>query len=515
MAPELALPLEDVWELFESPRPDEGGGLGRYLPRILDRCARWFGATSATLFTLDPPTGEYHLAAHWGGGPPPEDARIVPGVGIAGTCVATLRPLRVEDPNQHPLLRGRIRAARRELASSLIVPLATTEGGCVGVLNLSRRSGKPEYIDEDLVRVASVARHIGLAVENVRLMSALDDAAREARHARNKLDAILQGLGVAVLVLDGDGRVTAMNQEALRLTGRRTHQAAPPEELVPDCRPELALALAQAAEAVRAADTYRRRVGDASGERAWSVVATPLPEGGGTVVIEDTSDHERTARELSRMARLAEIGQMTAAIAHEIRNPLTGIRSAAQMVSLAPEQATEFAEIIESEVLKLNGLCEEFLEFARPMELRRGPVRLCDLARKVVRLEQPAFQQAAVGLLVEFSAKDPIIQADPVRLEQVLRNLLQNAREACRPGGCVTLRIGEGVLSVQDDGEGMDDAARERLFTPFFTTKANGTGLGLSNVKKIVEAHRGRVRVRTAPGQGTEFEVLLPEGEAA
>jgi two-component system sensor histidine kinase AtoS len=231
--------------------------------------------------------------------------------------------------------------------------------------------------------------------------------------------------------------------------------------------------------------------------------------------LEEITEHLRSARELARVRRLAEIGQMTAAVAHEVRNPLTSIRSAAQMVTLAPEQAAEFAQMVEEEVLKLDALCEEFLAFARPIAIRLRPVRLGDLAMRVAEGHRPQFCDAGVALEVEIPSDSPTINADAPRVEGVVRNLLLNALQASGPGDRVRLSVGGDGFVVEDTGCGIPPESLERLFTPFFTTKAQGTGLGLCNVRKTVEAHGGEVEVRSEMGKGSRFEVRLGLEDAA
>jgi signal transduction histidine kinase len=207
--------------------------------------------------------------------------------------------------------------------------------------------------------------------------------------------------------------------------------------------------------------------------------------------------------------RLAEIGQMTAAIAHEIRNPLAGMRAAAQVLKSLEGEAAELGGIVVEEVDKLDRLCTEFLDFARPLEIRPEPAALGLLVRRVAEMHHPEFQEKGVRLDWESSDEEPKMNLDRLRIEQVCRNLLRNALQACAPGGAVLVKAVGGVIEVRDDGTGMDEEQLARLFVPFFTTKPQGTGLGMSVVKKIVEAHGGHIEVESGPGQGSCIRIRL------
>ncbi len=222
----------------------------------------------------------------------------------------------------------------------------------------------------------------------------------------------------------------------------------------------------------------------------------------------------KETQDAERLRRLAEIGQMTAAVAHEIRNPLTGIRSAAQMVRENPELSEEFLAMIEEEALKLNELCEEFLAFARPMELNEQETDLAELVRQASELSRADFERDGVALAVETGSNVPTMNLDRRRIEQVVHNLLRNARQACKPGGRVEVRVEGTTLTVEDDGQGISPAQMERLFSPFFTTKSDGTGLGLCNVRRIVDAHRAQVSAESEPGKGSKFTVSFYRSES-
>lgn len=492
----------DGWRLFDVAEAGRGG-LEDYLRRILSRCVDWFEASNGSLFLADEVRGDFELVAAEGKGAPKlTGARIKSGQGIAGLAIESGEPLLLQDPDKHPLLQTRVQS-KRDVASSIVVPLITQESGVIGVINLARATGQSPFSPQDLERVRSVAGHLSLAVSNARLFRQVQTAMAEAKSAEDRLASVVRCLGVAVLVVDAKGVATTWNPLAETLLGANIEALA----ISPVSR-SLSVAVDQALRG----QMGRERAEDRENDRAWTLIATPLPEGGATVAIEEVTEQERAQREMARLARLAEVGQMTAAIAHEIRNPLTGIRSAAQMAKIAPEMVEELADIIEAEVVKLNELCEDFLDFAKPLKLRYSAVDLGQLASTIARGHTADFAQKGVALEVQIPAEVPTIAADDLRLEQVLRNLVLNALQACSRGGVVRLNVEENGFSVEDTGCGISEEGLSRLFTPFFTTKANGTGLGLSNLRKIVDAHNGKIKVTSEVGKGSKFTVTLPRG---
>ena len=179
------------------------------------------------------------------------------------------------------------------------------------------------------------------------------------------------------------------------------------------------------------------------------------------------------------------------------------------MVAISPEDSQTFGRVIEQEALKLNELCDEFLDFAKPIAVKRKSVKLLELAKRLVAAHFRQFSAFKVQLELENSGCEPTIDLDELRIEQVMRNLLLNALQASGPGDVVVLEVHDWGFAVADEGCGMSPEIIERLFTPFFTTKAQGTGLGLSTVQKIVESHGGFLKVDSKLDVGTRFEVVL------
>lgn len=494
----------DVWGLFNL-HSLAAKGLDNYLDASLKRCVDWFHARAASLFLAETPSGEFQLRARAGKHKNlQDDAVIKTGEGIAGVAVLERRPLIVGDPRESKKFKKAGIDRRHEIGSSMVIPLVEPNGVCFGVLNIARGNQDAPFREPDLEQAAAVAAHVTLAISNARLIDRLSRTLKTAQDARDKLRAVLDGVPIAVLVMEGDGQVTDRNAAATTLFGFGY--------CVDDLLDQLESR--ELAEDVRSVLSERgpahRRSYDPTTDRTWLVAETPLRDEGAVITVQELTDYERAQQESQRLQRLAEIGQMTAQIAHEIRNPLTGIAGAAQMVSGNPDMAEEIAGIISDEVCKLDSLCNDFLEFARPLHVTRRSADLADIVKKAERTLLPAFKTMAVELEVEINDTE-ILELDPRRIEQVLLNLARNAAEACESGGKVKIVVEEATLIIEDNGAGMDEATRERLFTAFFTTKAQGTGLGLVNVRKILDAHGATIRVFSKLGQGSRFEIKFEE----
>jgi len=220
---------------------------------------------------------------------------------------------------------------------------------------------------------------------------------------------------------------------------------------------------------------------------------------------------------MRRSERLAALGQMMAGLAHELRNPLGTMRASAEVllkkVSAENEVARELAGFIASEVDRTNSLVTRFLDFARPLQLRRDAADLTEIIdAAVAELErrEPRFE---VAVYKNYSPDVPPLPVDRELMQRVIYNLLLNAAEATPAGGAITVKTrpadGGVEIAVIDRGSGIDPAHRENIFNPFFTTKANGVGMGLAIVSKIVSEHGGTLAVESEPGQGSVFRIVL------
>jgi two-component system sensor histidine kinase HydH len=239
--------------------------------------------------------------------------------------------------------------------------------------------------------------------------------------------------------------------------------------------------------------------------------------------LEETNRQLRRAEaEARRSERLAALGQLSAGLAHEIRNPLGVIKGSAEMLTHKLQQtqplAAELAGYISSEVNRLNGLVARFLDFARPLRLELRPeqiTQIVDRAAESVRAQMP---DAHVAIERRYAPGLPRVLVDEKFCESIFSNLITNAYQAMNGTGRLCLSVSQdsyngspGVLiTIEDTGPGVSAEMREQIFNPFITSKKDGVGLGLSIVAKIVDEHRGWIKLDPDLAKGARFRVFLP-----
>ena len=229
----------------------------------------------------------------------------------------------------------------------------------------------------------------------------------------------------------------------------------------------------------------------------------------------EITGRKRSEKLLLEQAALARLGEMAAVVAHEVKNPIAGIRGALQVISsrMAPElrDRAVIGDII-ARLDGLNAVVQDLLVFARPRELRTETVDLTALLNNTIDLIRRDPACAAIEVRIEGSSSP--VQADPAQLQLVFQNVLINAAQAMGGQGRVTVAISATgarcEIAITDGGPGMPPEVREHAFEPFFTTKSRGTGLGLPLAKRIVEAHGGEIAIATPPSGGTVVTLLLP-----
>ena len=226
-------------------------------------------------------------------------------------------------------------------------------------------------------------------------------------------------------------------------------------------------------------------------------------------------------RQLVRAGRLQSLGELTAGLAHEIKNPLASLKTASAIVAdeiAADSPRRKMVAILQTEIDRMAALLERFLAFARPGTMTLAPVVLSDVVEQAHLLVKPQADVHQVVLRVDRPVPGPTIEGDRDKLTQILLNVMLNAVQFSPAGGTVTVglqqsRLPHGnyaVISVADDGPGIGEADRERIFDPFFSTRDSGTGLGLSIASRLIDEHRGYIDLVSGRKRGAEFLLYFP-----
>jgi signal transduction histidine kinase len=222
-------------------------------------------------------------------------------------------------------------------------------------------------------------------------------------------------------------------------------------------------------------------------------------------------------RELICNERLAAVGELAGGVAHEFRNPLAGIGGALTMLARevpADDDTQEVMSEIQQQIHRMERLVQELLAYARPGVLRPERIDLHSILKQAIASVSQPRAGPEVGLVLELDPKGPEVYADARDLKNAFGNLVLNAFQAISKEGTIEVRTqcsGEDVLiSIHDNGSGMDAEIRDKIFEPFFTTKTRGTGLGLPLVRRAVENFGGSIHVDSAPGEGTTFVFSIP-----
>jgi signal transduction histidine kinase len=377
------------------------------------------------------------------------------------------------------------------------------------------------------------ARQAG--AETAFMAAAMEDAVRKLRDGERAMKAraeaserlsseIVASLTSGLLVVDGDGIVRTLNPAGQTMLGLGPSgwegpyrdvlkNAGPLADVLEEC-------LTTARPVVRRAVPLTGGVASHLGLTVSPIRDDGAPHRTGVICLfSDLTEVMELEEQLRLKDSLARLGEMTAGIAHEFRNGLATIHGYARLVSLdrLPEDYRPYLQGIRDETEALGQVVTNFLSFARPTELVLAPVEMTALVDRAA--DEVRGDARAHGGDVVVRGEFGCVEGDEVLLRQALSNLCRNAYEACQNASVAPRIVIEGArdrvhgvlrISVSDNGPGVDPAVAPRVFRPFFTTKAHGTGLGLALVQKIIVTHNGRVSVMNEDGGGARFVVTLP-----
>lgn len=390
------------------------------------------------------------------------------------------------------------------------------------IKTMSERERKKEGIATAAVLLVSFVVAVLTFYEIRKILKKLSLAYAESSESRDYLRSLLDSLDSGIVVIAEDGKVETVSRSFSRLTGLGTGIEV--EQTFKELFQESPFLLEKVSQGLKNPERVNRYQGSLElGEgKLFDVFASPLVVNeehcGMILVFVDMTETARAQAELRRNRALSAVGQMTAQIAHEIKNPLGSIRFATELIKRRgpiSETDAETIAVIDRSVDHLATIVAELSDFARPKELKRTEINVNNLLDDLMPMVADRLSAKKVWIEKQYSPELPVGQYDVTELKKLFLNLIINAIDASETGGAIELKTrGNGnreiTVEIADRGTGMDKETLNRLFEPFYTTKEKGTGLGMAIAKKITELHKGDLLITSKKGEGTTAIVRLP-----
>lgn len=500
--------------------------LSRLTERMTDRIQRTLDAAPVAIFLRDERMpGEFRLQTALGMSGLDRPTKVT----ISGPLLTALA---AEPASLNLNGRGQDLASIRESLSRWgirhVEPLVV-RGRLIGLLALGHRPNGDYLTSEDLEMVSGLAGYAAIALDNAALYRSLETKAAELTQLRVYSDSVVESINLGVAVVTAEGRVTVWNSAMSEVVGI-SRESAIEKEIDQVLPKDLVDVLAEIVEKPGWLVHEVRRVFKVGLEypggqpRLLNITLTPFisPDNfntGTLLIFDDITQKVRLEGQLQQAERLSSIGLFAAGIAHEVNTPLAGISSYTQMLLAEAAEGDpnrELLQRIEQQSFRASEILNNLLNFARFSDRDFEEVNLNTLMLDTLSLLEHQFRKSAVQVDLDFEPTLPKTVGNGGKLQQVFMNLFLNARDAMPSGGrlkLITRSINsELLIQVQDSGTGISRADIQRIYDPFFTTKAvgEGTGLGLSVTYGIIQEHSGRISVESTQGKGTTFSLYFP-----
>ncbi|RJQ45174.1 MAG: PAS domain S-box protein [Nitrospiraceae bacterium] len=429
---------------------------------------------------------------------------------ILSRCIREKRPFNIQSAKSEPLVTPYLIQMVGAEAFG-IVPLVSRDKviGLIWVDNLF--TGKP-IKDEDLQFLMGFSSHIASAIENARLFE-------NVSLARSEMKNIFESITDMVYFTDNDFTIKRVNQAVVRrigkseeeLIGKKCYEIFHGKNEPWDACPH--------SKSVSLGKPFVGEIEDPYLGGTFVVSNSPIVDSTGNIVgtvhLSRDITELRTLRErVVHSERMAALGELAARVAHEIRNPLISIGGfARRLEKKLSDDTAEYARIIVNEVTRLENILKEILGFVKSSRVNKVRVDINDVVTNIINFITPAIIEKQNIMVKELSDTPLISAVDPDRIKEALLNIITNASQATDHGTIIirTRRENdEAIIELSDTGYGIRPEDLKNIFNPFFTTKPQGTGLGLAVTHKIIQEHGGKIKVESAVGSGSAFRIYLP-----
>ena len=443
------------------------------------------------------------------------------GEGVAGLAAKTKRPILIKDVNKDPRFLHLDSSVK--IGSMLSIPLITGEE-ILGVINMSHP--EKNYFNsryEDVFGILSMfLGHLIVAAKMKEyLKGKVKDRTQELEASKTYLESIINNVNDLILTVSRNGVVTFINGRIMdfnivpeKICGRPYHNFT-----VQKVSPFVLRQLIREGRASWSVDTkYKKK-----DKRTFSCNISTLRNSAGRitsflVVARDVTEKKKMEDSMAMMSRLSSLGEMSAGIAHELNNRLVPILSYSEMLLEGgyDERTKRMLESICNSAVGCKEIINALLDFARQRELKKSLVDINAVINNTLAFFRYKLDSTGISIKKELASSLPFVMADPLQMEQVFINIINNAVHSMERGGQLTVKTKRSdnklIVEIGDTGCGISEKSLNKIFDPFFTTKGigKGTGLGLSLSYGIVKSHRGKISVSSSIGKGTTFTIELP-----